>query len=426
MKKCFLTLLAILMMTVLIGCDELDAEFPDGLMTDTPADTEETVAESESPAETETPTETEAPETEAPAETEAPETEAPETEPTTVELSDEATLALLQTLVAQMGAEADQPMTVTVDGNLAVTAAIKGFTTTATMPVQSFIGRDAEGDVALSYVIPMMGNAAYTLVGRSFYVYDAKTGYAFVCELTDEELEALPDAFLAQLGGQLDGMAAEKWPLILAAALPSGWADRIPASWLAFLPEEWTAILPPELVPDGSHTPVTDLDPAVMMQALLNRITPDEIFRSVKATLNTATGETVLTLSGVSDTLLGELDKDIDTMLASVTDAESLAQLQKLKAFNAVLRAQAEQAVSLTLTLDAEGSLASVDIAGALDLSALAAMSEETMPSALALSMTVLFDRDDVAVDAPANAEAYAPITLNQFITLLRQQTPAA
>jgi hypothetical protein len=48
------------------------------------------------------------------------------------------------------------------------------------------------------------------------------------------------------------------------------------------------------------------------------------------------------------------------------------------------------------------------------------------MPSALALSMTVLFDRDDVAVDAPANAEAYAPITLNQLITLLRQQTPAA
>ncbi len=403
MKKWLLGALAACLLIVCIGCDSADAPTTDtNGVSDTVATTDTDTTPADSSASTEPEATTEA-ETQSsvhaqPSQASEADTESA-SEAETVLLPDESAVSLWESILPMPEKNASAPIQVTVTGGLDVAASWHGFPFHTTLPLSGYYAADTASNLTMSYAIPLVGEGVCTLADGTLYMNTATatTGETAVrYELFSPEETPAPSVLWTALTEAWQNARADlSVPARLDGVLPGDSFDGYASLFGASEQELSDAI-------------------ASLREAVAESVAPTHMFRSITASENTETGEITLVLAGLSDEVLHAME----TVLAGVPVCPDLHEetpdYAALVTLYRLLSEQAEDIFTLTFTVDANGVLTDVGIVVSVDVSELSIEWPEQLaslngskPETVTLSLSYAISHDEVAIEAPANADAY-------------------
>lgn len=389
MKKWMLPALAVLLMAFAAGCDKEDTppvDLPDtvdGLTVVTTSDEETTAA----------------PVTEEVSDmvTEADEIETNETEPPETEsLSSEEVDALLDSLLTPDPRQWISPFELYMNAEIQMTAHMFGSSGTTTVPLSGYYGTDADGDMMVAYAVPMKGTGACIVTGDMLYLHDgAET--ALKAPLDDKSLDEVKEILWQRLNHQFGSFLPEGG---FPAWVPSG--EIIPKSGMSALPT------------DG-------MDLSSLFGNAFATIPLKDAFLHVSAYREVETGTVILTLSGLSTELFDVVDAiinaipEVETDLPAGTAGMPSFDPAVAHALVALLREQAETVLTVSFTADSELTVKNCTVTAALDMTS---MPELTANMPVEVECTLRFDinRDNIAIEAPENADLYTEVALKDLL----------
>ncbi|MBP3665545.1 MAG: hypothetical protein J6K29_00695 [Clostridia bacterium] len=382
MKKWLFPILLSALLLTATGCDEADMplfELPDtvdGLTVVTSEDelsTEpvtDSVTESESRTEDVTEDVTDVPPS---AETET--------------LSAEEAAALLEEILRNHADDAQAPVEIHMTSEAELTAHMFGFSGTTVIPLSGHYAIDSNGELMLSYAIPMEGTGVCIMAGNVLYLHDG----------TDTALKA-----------PLDGVSI----------------DEVKENLLKQFTDRFIHALPGVSVPDVKAVPAEDLpltetdwDISELLHQAFTAVPTEIAFRHVSAVRSSETGSVTFVLSGISDPVLDTLAEILSALPTEQPECKTNPDFteETAAALVALLREQADHAVSLTLTADSDSSITEASSTLALDLSTVPELTSH-MPVELTFRTNLTFNRAGIDITAPEDADTYREVSLAELL----------
>ncbi len=318
-------------------------------------------------------------------------------------LSAEEAAALLEEILRNQADDAQAPVEILMTSEAELTAHMFGFSGTTVIPLSGHYAIDGDGELMLSYAIPMEGTGVCILTGDMLYLHDG----------TDTALKA-----------PLAGVSVDEVKEIL----------------LKQFTDRFASVLPGISVPDVKAVPAedwplaeTDWDISELLHQAFTAVPAEKAFRSVSAVRSQDTGSVTFVLSGISDPVLNALEEILSALPTEQPEGKANAEFTEktAAALIALLREQADHAVSLTLTADADGFISEVSSTLALDLSTVPELTSH-MPVELTVRTNLTYNREGIDITAPEDADTYQEVSLTELLmrgtesdTSASEETPA-
>lgn len=422
MKKWLFPALAALLLTMAVGCDQLDdLTIPEDLLPDTVDEltvvtTPETDESLNHPSVPDTTTETQ------------PETQP---EPETEVLSAEDASAFLSALLLDSGLNIFSPIEINMTGELKLTTQMYGFAGTTSIPLSAYYGYDAEGDLGLALAVPMVGTSFCTIADNRLYLYDGAES-AVVCDLDEASMAEVLEVLRQQVCTAFPTVKPSDLPLPgelpFDMVIPGDWMTRLPDGWFERLPEEWLRNLPigrsaspaapvppPTWNPDLPWSNNTDFK--LFLSSALAGMPMDCVFRSIEAYRLAESGTTELILSGLSEQFISNLEA-MQQLFEAVQDGKCQEQATKIRGIIALLKEQAEDMLTVRITVDTEGRVRTGSIELRLDTTSYPALTSN-LPALVEFSLTSEMTQTDIDITAPADTHAYTEVELKDLLPAL-------
>lgn len=389
MKKWLFPALLVALLMAAVGCDKTpppDQSLPDTVdeltvvttaeETETPTEPVTEPADETEPM-TEPVTETES----APADTETPPAE-------TEVLSPEDAAALLEQILLRSSEREESPIEVNMTSEVELTAHMFGFSGTTTIPLSGYYAIDGDKDMMIAYAVPMEGTGVCIVANGMIYLHDG----------ADTALKA-----------SLDDASVDEVKAILLERLKKQMGTGLPS---ITLPQPKDSI-----VDMDDAVPAMEFSLTELLGKAFAAVPLEEAFRQVEAARDPATGVATLTLSGISEPVLNILEGLLTTLPEEDGDTAEDEGYDKevALALVALLREQADTAITLTLTADSSLDVTESVVVTALDLTSLPQLTAN-MPVEIKITTDIKLNRESISIEEPEDADRYEEVPLSELL----------
>ncbi len=398
MKKWLFPALSALLLLTAVGCDKTQP--PDHPLPDTVDELTVVTTAEETETPTEPPTE---PVTEPVSEPASEPTSEPVTEPETAPaetettpaeteiLSPEDAAALLDRIILSTDDREEGPIEVNMTSEVELTAHMFGFSGTTTIPLSSYYAIDGDKDMMIAYAVPMEGTGVCIVANGMLYLHDGAE---------------------AALKASLDDASVDEVRAILLERLKKQMGSGLPS---ITLPQPKDSLFESPLPVPAMEFSLTEL-----LGKAFASVPLEDAFIRVEAVRDPAAGVTTLTLSGISDAVLGALEKILTALPEEDSDSSDATKengydKETAMALVALLREQADTAMTLTLTVNDACETTEVSIVTALDLTSLPKLTAN-MPVEVKISTAVSINRDNITIEEPEDADRYEEVPLSALL----------